>query len=362
MGDLIGARLGEGRGRTVADYLRAEEMEERRAGEFVEGGADGFATFQCMTPGDMVAGWMRKLRRRRKSGADGGGGRLQAKCLTKCFTEETSTCLNLVDEDEAPKDSGAGGGQEGMMASFKLGAGLGLVLVVAAGKNELDKMIELRRQMEMIVENAKEELRHKAAAACDSSQSRNNQTCSTTHIEESMNSNGLVSDPSCLASPYIEIDDKEWNDGRCDKGRCELRGMAQLESELEAELQLLELQLDSEDSSRENQEPSDSGSESATYEEEVEHGDEPMDAFTEAQYGGVPPLELERRLHELLESQQQERIKELETALRRTKHKLKKKEVEVCWWRDTAHLISRHVSQTALNYAPFQKDQTDENC
>jgi hypothetical protein len=58
---------------------------------------------------------------------------------------------------------------------------------------------------------------------------------------------------------------------------------------------------------------------------------------------GVPPTELQRRLHELLEAKQQERIKELEAALECAMHKLREKEIEVSWWKDTARLISQHV-------------------
>ena len=58
---------------------------------------------------------------------------------------------------------------------------------------------------------------------------------------------------------------------------------------------------------------------------------------------GVPPTELEIRLHELLEARQQERVEELEAALECTIHKLHEKEIEVSWWKDTARLISQHV-------------------
>lgn len=151
------------------------------------------------------------------------------------------------------------------MASLKLGAGIGLALVMAASKKELDKMMELRKQMEMIVEEAKDELRSKTIIPCNPSRSGENaQSCSMTNIDESINSNERVFDRSCIASrtshvemqesesPYIELDGKELRSGDCNEGRRVLSGMEQLESELEAELQLLELQLDSSDISRDN--------------------------------------------------------------------------------------------------------------
>jgi hypothetical protein len=57
---------------------------------------------------------------------------------------------------------------------------------------------------------------------------------------------------------------------------------------------------------------------------------------------GVAPLQLERKLHQVLEARQQERIKELEDALECAEHKLHDKEIEVSWWKHTAALISGH--------------------
>lgn len=74
--------------------------------------------------------------------------------------------------------------------------------------------------------------------------------------------------------------------------------------------------------------------------------DDPEEASSEVQYG-VPPFELERRLHELLESRQQEQIRELEAKIECLKHKLREKEMEVSWWKDTARLISRHFPESS---------------
>lgn len=66
-----------------------------------------------------------------------------------------------------------------------------------------------------------------------------------------------------------------------------------------------------------------------------------------SEFCGVPPLEVERRLHELLEGRQEERIKELEAHLESMQRKLQEKEVEVAWWKDTAKLISKQVPESA---------------
>ncbi|VAI56031.1 unnamed protein product [Triticum turgidum subsp. durum] len=61
--------------------------------------------------------------------------------------------------------------------------------------------------------------------------------------------------------------------------------------------------------------------------EEEERGDE-----------GVPAVELERRLQELLHRRSRERIEELEASLRRAERKVMEKEMEARLWKDTAKL------------------------
>lgn len=51
---------------------------------------------------------------------------------------------------------------------------------------------------------------------------------------------------------------------------------------------------------------------------------------------GVSPVELERKLHELLEARLQDRIIELESALEYATQKLNEKEIRSIWWEDTA--------------------------
>lgn len=79
----------------------------------------------------------------------------------------------------------------------------------------------------------------------------------------------------------------------------------------------------------------------ANFGEVVDHPEATVEHF------GVPPEELERRLHEVLALRQEERIKELEAALECANRKLSEKEKEVYWWKDTAKLISEHVPSTS---------------
>lgn len=61
---------------------------------------------------------------------------------------------------------------------------------------------------------------------------------------------------------------------------------------------------------------------------------------------GVSPVELERRLHELLEARLQERITELESALEYATQKLNEKENRSIRWEDMARHIPFHVPET----------------
>ncbi|CAM0909157.1 unnamed protein product [Alopecurus aequalis] len=60
-----------------------------------------------------------------------------------------------------------------------------------------------------------------------------------------------------------------------------------------------------------------------------------------ARYRGVSAVELERRLHELLHQRNQDRIEELEAALRRAERRLFDKEMEASLWKDTAKMALR---------------------
>lgn len=82
---------------------------------------------------------------------------------------------------------------------------------------------------------------------------------------------------------------------------------------------------------------------------------EPQGASYDTSFG-VPPVELERRLHELLEARLQERIIELEDALEYATQKLNEKEIKVTWWEETARLTPYHDPETCRFTFPLDPE------
>ncbi|KAL5144830.1 Protein POLAR LOCALIZATION DURING ASYMMETRIC DIVISION AND REDISTRIBUTION [Glycine soja] len=247
--------------------------------------------------------------------------------------------------------------------SFKLGVGCGLLYLIAASKNELSKMIELQKEMEMLLQNVKGELQSKDSLLKPLKQS-DTLALSITDIQEVSSSSSHLSIHSNIQ--YVQPESKsdmvpnrflEYNTSEQDECAEEIN---ELRAEFEIELQRLQLYLDGEtgfdDAQQEGVkvtlEDSSSKSHSSSFGEIIM---EPQGATYDVSFG-VPPIELERRLHELLEARLEERISELESALECKTQKLIKKEIEVTWWKDTAQLISQHVPETSRFTFPLDPD------
>lgn len=81
-------------------------------------------------------------------------------------------------------------------------------------------------------------------------------------------------------------------------------------------------------------------------EEDDDDGGEVVDRDRSPPHGGVSARALERRLHELLQRRQQDRIVELEAALDGAQRRLQEREREVVWWRDAAKLVSHRRDES----------------
>ncbi|KAL9230306.1 hypothetical protein vseg_005677 [Gypsophila vaccaria] len=227
--------------------------------------------------------------------------------------------------------------------TFNLAVGLGLMSLIAASKTELEKTAEVRRQMEVFLRSANERNDSKNATA------KGPEPESTYAVSTTVDG---LSNFSQEESGFSFVCDKH-----CDMYQTDgcVEGLNRLEEELEAELERLQLDIET-DGYAETTEASvnqeevneicsnDNATETVSSEEVVNHSDARIVAL---EHCGVPPLELERRLHELLEARQEERIKELEAHLETLKRRLQEKEVEAIWWKNTAKLISKQVPESS---------------
>lgn len=237
-------------------------------------------------------------------------------------------------------------GGEKKADSMNIGIGFGLIYLFNSTKNELNKIIEIRREMEILLHNSKMEFQNQRRIRSNHSDASNSRTKISHYdsdcVEQFAYSTDIEEESEITCSHDHPLDCKLM------KGNERNLEMNQLEAELEVELERLQFHLDSnvmlkypaqQDAEIMDGYSSGGGSLSTIFAEVYN----PDFCVTTIENCGVPAEELRRRLHELLQTRQEERIKELESALESTMQKLEEKEKEVCWWRDTAKVISQHA-------------------
>ncbi|TVU12296.1 hypothetical protein EJB05_45933, partial [Eragrostis curvula] len=295
---------------------------------------------------------------------------------------------------ETPRSSlGTRKKPEEELVSMNLGLGASLVLLLSKSAVELNKMVELRAQMEALVS----EIRH----AAQRKEKENDSAIAPVPASTSQESNGsssatttAVKDP--IAFPAADVDAASNCSRTTDTALSGRAGVVidRMEAELQVELnrlqrgstvhgdkraapmQGLELPMlkvktkgnvvpdspsrscvdddgakddgDEVEGNAEDEEEEDN-EEYEEADEEEDHDDEDeerCDGDTSPPHGGVSARALERRLHELLQRRQQERIVELESALDSAQRRLHEKEREVVWWRDAAKLVSHRRDES----------------
>ncbi|KAF6171395.1 hypothetical protein GIB67_009536 [Kingdonia uniflora] len=198
-------------------------------------------------------------------------------------------------------------GSPGGMFLFCLGITFGVISTVMANKREVEKVSELLKQTENLVQDLQEEL----------------------EMKDSLTVKELANEDCEISSKY----DKVQNDQKCEE---KLVSMSEIEAELEAELERLELNMNSSCLQRRfsgiDEIDPDFVAEvvQGEFKADMMNGQADSDkdasgtSTTETQNANyaVSPRELSMRLHEVIQSRLEERIMELESALQNTVKKV----------------------------------------
>ncbi|KAG9455859.1 hypothetical protein H6P81_000367 [Aristolochia fimbriata] len=209
---------------------------------------------------------------------------------------------------------------------FSFGFGVGLAFLLSH-RNEYSKMVELQRQMEILLKDIKNEMLKREVSA----------------------RSGTVQPHSLLASDS-NIQYGKFSKPYSTSESAKLHEVNRLEAELEAELELLQLNLESGNIAVPRQQFIEVVESSAAANIDKSSGEEDNHC---GDVNSVCPYELERRLFELQQTRQQEHIEELESALERAKDEVQEKEMEVSWWKDN---FSRHCQKSEeSNYGGVSK-------
>ncbi|KAM0943437.1 putative protein POLAR [Dioscorea sansibarensis] len=241
------------------------------------------------------------------------------------------------------------------VSSLNLGMGVGLIFLLVRSTTEFNKMTELRKEMEMLLRDVKCEIRKK-----DTMSTRADSTSISFSVSDSSR-NKITSEN--YGSSLHAIRTHCPTEFKGSRSKCEIISeskhclkMDEMEAELEAEFQRLHLDLEGNNSSvlpQHLETPlADGGSSPTESLSEIFDGDDDINNDGSSEQFGVSPRELERKLHELLEAQQQGRIAELESALELAERRLQEKEMEICWWKDTAKLASHCKDAALYRFAP----------
>ncbi|KAG7554855.1 hypothetical protein ISN44_As11g010560 [Arabidopsis suecica] len=242
---------------------------------------------------------------------------------------------------------------------FSIGLSCYLIHLIATGRQEIHKIVELRNDLDKFLEHRNEELRRKQQEFVELRNDiekflefhndelrrkqqefrfrKQEQTETSAYSATSDVVDGPESSTDHYYSPQImETSMSVGGEGSLShyvykRGDDSGGEMDQLEAELEAEFELLQI--------GHNQEVSEKSEDA----EGLRLGHVCPGLVEEQQ--GVCPYELERRLHELMETRQQEEIKELEIALDDAKQRLHLKETEASWWKDTAYIVSERIPE-----------------
>ncbi|KAJ1278206.1 hypothetical protein BS78_04G061200 [Paspalum vaginatum] len=279
--------------------------------------------------------------------------------------------------EDTPVDSSSGWNQSagsrvagGGVAAAHTGMGLSMLLLLARTCVELNRMAEVRAQMEALLKEMRDEA-SRVKSAADHDVVGAPRTC---HGRQPSSTTATAASSSCVSDTStthrLEIVGRREGDKRAsseeDERYCAGTGVREVEAEAEAEAgdetesprrrQAPEFKCDAGQETRESSSDDDefielqggrfgaggsSGSSQSPQRGATDDGEGSGDDGScerRRGEGGVSAAELERRLHELRHRRDRERIEGLEAALRRAQRKLTEKEMEARLWQDTAAL------------------------
>ncbi|KAM3208206.1 hypothetical protein ACQJBY_063095 [Aegilops geniculata] len=268
--------------------------------------------------------------------------------------------------------------------SMNLGLGASLVLLLSKSAVELNKMVELRAQMEALVSEIRHETIGKEkqggsapayapAASSSSSQESTVIKDPIARAEDALSDNcsgARTADRRQLSAAVVAMDHNKMEA----ELQVELSRMQTQHRAMHAPMRGLELpplqvkttrsahvsvdttsrscvvdhaaQVNADEEEEEEEEDQHEEDYEEDEEEEDDDGGEVVDRDRSPPHGGVSARALERRLHELLQRRQQDRIVELEAALDGAQRRLQEREREVVWWRDAAKLVSHRRDES----------------
>ncbi|KAG6524492.1 protein POLAR LOCALIZATION DURING ASYMMETRIC DIVISION AND REDISTRIBUTION-like [Zingiber officinale] len=237
--------------------------------------------------------------------------------------QPVATPVDGSDEIDAGKDNSSGKKTDELC--LNLGMGFALSFLFTRSSSEINKMIELRKQMEILLEEIKlnpspkrlesqnNQNYNSSKSETESKSARDFKNCRRKDIEMEEELVELVAESSQAYSEEKTL--------HCGVSAKELRARLNQLVQTRRQEGIVELET----------------SFQCTDHEDSEYGEVTTNGKV---FAGVSAPELERKLHELLDSRQNERIMALEWALERAKLKINEKEKEACRWRYNARLIS----------------------
>ncbi|XP_047056638.1 protein POLAR LOCALIZATION DURING ASYMMETRIC DIVISION AND REDISTRIBUTION-like [Lolium rigidum] len=262
-----------------------------------------------------------------------------------------------LNDDTARATSSGGAVSGGETRAADLGVGLGLVFLLAKTSDEFSKMAKVRAEMEALLAEFKGHVIANTANANADAED----VSRPGNLDDSAASSCLTdANEPRAANDQSEDRRRDRQVASCSGKRVDVEVQSRrrstedvLEEEFHAELERLHVHygadtptfpLEEEQAAAESSDDDDDIAADCRQgfaeedEDDDDHGHDDDDA---ARYRGVSAVELERRLHELLHQRNQERIEELEAALRRAERRLFDKEMEASLWKDTAKMALR---------------------